>query len=797
MNYLPLVIDIESSALLEGMIDHSSFPYTLNERAKLWWVVVRNALTGEVKKAAKGEITKEWLKDALKGCTHLIGHNAIKFDFPALKLFGILEYTVGYLGEPDTLFGESVILVDTIILSRIVNPDRFGGHSLEAWGLRGSNEKIDFRKACIEQGIIGKNALQGAEFSVFSELMGIYCEGDTLVNVDAYNSVIKELGEHNWSQSIKLENKLADLAVRRETLGFWFDKDLAIKCVEDLTQKMEELQNKVNPILPPKPMTKGELAEFTPPNTQFLKSGAPSTHIIKFVQRIGGKIAENESKEYFIDFENKQYKLPHTFPLKTHKEADISNLDHVKSTLIDVYGWIPSEWAERDFTKDSKKQSLTFEKRKTAIERWLKETKEGKYKKLRLKIAYENFRVKNEEELLERLLEKLKEDFPVKLPTSPKVRVGIEKEPCPNLIKLGEKVAFAGDFALFLTYKHRKSSIAGGEIEDMDFDNETPNSGFLSMYREIDGRVPTPAIEIGANSHRYRHIGITNIARPSSVYGKEMRSLFGAGKDAVQFGYDFSSIEARIQGHYCWKYKGGQELSQTLLAKKPNDIHTITASRLGLDRDSAKSINYMLLYGGQIGKIQKMLGVDKKRATEIYNGFWDSLLPLKQLKEAVEKYWSENGESHVPSLDNRLIKTRSKHSLLNNIFQSGAVICAKYVNVFSMEYLEKKSININPFLAQPSVCEMIAYHDECQLFLTKNMVEFKVFQNEEEANEFSSSWQGEQLSTIGHGKTWYVCLPNEISRAVEYGIKKTEEILKLNVPLGYEWSTGKNWYSCH
>ena len=49
---------------------------------------------------------------------------------------------------------------------------------------------------------------------------------------------------------------------------------------------------------------------------------------------------------------------------------------------------------ERDFTKDSKKQSLSYEKRVVAFERWLKETQEGKYTKLRLKIACENNKVK-------------------------------------------------------------------------------------------------------------------------------------------------------------------------------------------------------------------------------------------------------------------------------------------------------------------------------------------------------------------------------------------------------------------
>ena len=86
-----------------------------------------------------------------------------------------------------------------------------------------------------------------------------------------------------------------------------------------------------------------------------------------FAKNIGGKILKNEEDEYFIEFEDKEHKLPHTSPLKTHVTADISNLDHVKMTLTDGYGWIPTEWTIRDLTKDSKKQSLSYEKRVVAF----------------------------------------------------------------------------------------------------------------------------------------------------------------------------------------------------------------------------------------------------------------------------------------------------------------------------------------------------------------------------------------------------------------------------------------------
>ncbi|MGD4514728.1 hypothetical protein QT738_22695, partial [Xanthomonas citri pv. citri] len=147
--------------------------------------------------------------------------------------------------------------------------------------------------------------------------------------------------------------------------------------------------------------------------------------------------------------------------------------------LIDL-GWQPSEFKVRDLTKDSKKQNLSYKKRVEALDRWLEQTfTEEKYKDSRLS---ELGRGNDRDVIRRKLLSKLQDDKPVRVPTSPMVRVGVEKDLCPNLVKLGDKVSFANDFTLYLTYKHRKSSIAGGDVEDMDFDEETPNTGFLAMY---------------------------------------------------------------------------------------------------------------------------------------------------------------------------------------------------------------------------------------------------------------------------------------------------------------------------
>ena len=159
------VLDIETNKLLADLLDYSSFPYKLKKEAKLYCISIFNIDTGELLNANNEQITREWLKKALSDCTELITHNGIKFDLPLLQLFGILNYRVGYLDEKDYVFDKECKITDTLILSRLLYPDRFGGHSLEVWGERVGQSKIDFRQVCIDKGYIPKNAEKGAEFA--------------------------------------------------------------------------------------------------------------------------------------------------------------------------------------------------------------------------------------------------------------------------------------------------------------------------------------------------------------------------------------------------------------------------------------------------------------------------------------------------------------------------------------------------------------------------------------------------------------------------------------------------------
>ena len=786
------IIDIETNTLLSEMLDYRSLPYKLREDAKLWCVVIRRLGDNAVFHQSLEGITKEWIKETLSDCEILVAHNGVKFDFISLKLFGVLDYEIGHLGREDLLFGKPCKFIDTLILSRLLNPDRYLGHSLEVWGERLGEPKTDYRGALIEAGLLDKDAPKSAEFSFYNQIMLDYCIQDTNVNAKVFSALIKEIGGYSgWKQAIKIEHKLADYGIRRETLGFFFDKEKAIACVEELQKFIADIKAKVDPLLPPRKLSDNQLKEYTLPKNQIKADGTISKACYRKLAELGA-MPFYDKNCWKIVYGDEEYSLPYDLPLKTHVPGKIEDLDHVKSYLIEL-GWQPTEWRERDVTKDTKKKTLSLEKQEEVVARYVKQTLEkGLYKKERLEILEVS-----EYDLEEHLLTQIGGKKPVRVPTSPSVRVGVDKELCPSLVELGEKVAFAKDFSLYLTYRHRLSSIAGGDIEDMDFNVEEPNTGFLSVYREEDGRVPTPAIEVGSNTHRYRHIKICNISRVTSLYGEQMRSLFGCGEGFLQLAFDFSSLELRVQAGFIRDYPQGAEVGKSLVAEKPNDVHTVNSIKMGIPRSDSKSVGYALLYGAAPPKISKMLKVSLDRGKEVSESYWDAMLPLKMFKQDLELEWEKNGKEYIIGIDGRKLRTRSRHSLLNVIFQSTGVICAKYVAVFLMEELERQGLGVDPFVAKPDVCSMIEYHDEQQLAVNPKLIKFKMFETKEEAEEFIAKWEGSQLSALGHGKKYYVALPNQVSSAILKACKRVEELLELKFELGIEWMVGRNWAECH
>lgn len=464
-----LILDIESSDFLQRGLDYTKLPYRLKPSYQVWCVVCRDIDTNAVYRFVGEQEIKQDLPMILQKASMIVGHNIIAFDLPVLMLWAGIQYKVGYADGEDYINGHPCQIVDTLVMSKLLYSDTVNGHSLEDWGKRLGNYKQGFHS-----------------FDQFSQEMLEYCEQDTSVNRTMYLHFMAEYTSWKWGRAFRMESKLADLQLAQELYGFRFFRDRAVAAVEELTKLMEEKRAIVNPLLPPKTLNKGEQKEYIPPKLQFKKNGEPSSHMQRFAEKHGWTLVEREEWQLVGD-KTWTLPLPEGVPLVTTGVASVEDNDHVKGYLLDL-GWVPKAWKERDLTVDSKKHKRDWAGFEDAVKRYVEQTLTGPYKRHRLEIIG-----CDEDQLESKLMGHKDLKKPLRVPTSPQVTLPPEKDLCPGLVMLGERVAFAKDFADFMTYRHRKNSIAGGVDEEGE-----PSTGFLTAERE-DGRIPTPADTNGCN----------------------------------------------------------------------------------------------------------------------------------------------------------------------------------------------------------------------------------------------------------------------------------------------------------
>lgn len=110
---------------------------------------------------------KEYL-DKLEEADVVVFHNGIDYDLPVLSD----KFGVQFRSPP---------VFDTIVLSRMLDPDRPAGHSLDSWG-----EELGEHK-----GTYGK---QENAWERFTEEMFKYCEQDVRVTTKLYERLCHDAG---------------------------------------------------------------------------------------------------------------------------------------------------------------------------------------------------------------------------------------------------------------------------------------------------------------------------------------------------------------------------------------------------------------------------------------------------------------------------------------------------------------------------------------------------------------------------------------------------------------------------
>jgi DNA polymerase I-like protein with 3'-5' exonuclease and polymerase domains len=198
-------------------------------------VVTKDIDTGEINVWKEANKFQDYIKDT----TLIVAHNGISFDFQVLNK------------QWNTKIGLKKVF-DTLIVSRLLDPSREGGHSLEAWGQTLKFQKIDY-KAVWQWMMDRREEYAGECFDKpIDNLLEHYCIRDVEVCARLYEHLVNEVSSKEFSQkSVDLEHKVARIIAEQERNGFKLDTVHATCLLTDIKGKMAGIYEQMQHRWPP------------------------------------------------------------------------------------------------------------------------------------------------------------------------------------------------------------------------------------------------------------------------------------------------------------------------------------------------------------------------------------------------------------------------------------------------------------------------------------------------------------------------------------------------------------------
>jgi DNA polymerase-1 len=182
----------------------------------IWCAVCRNNGVSEV--ICNEQDFKAYVSD--RPNASWVFHNGIGFDVPVLgRLWNVS-------------FDRSRI-VDTLVLSRLADPSRSGGHSLRNWG-----NTLGFAKG------------DHNDWSQLTPEMIDYCLRDVELTEAVYNKLKVELDGFK-QESVDLEHQVQWLMQQQEDNGWLLDQRLCHLLVAKFKERMNEIEADLQAVFPP------------------------------------------------------------------------------------------------------------------------------------------------------------------------------------------------------------------------------------------------------------------------------------------------------------------------------------------------------------------------------------------------------------------------------------------------------------------------------------------------------------------------------------------------------------------
>ena len=184
---------------------------------KIWVCCTYDIDTKEVRTWTSAQDFNQFIQKAQL----LIAHNGICFDFPVLNRIWKTSIKLNQVQ-------------DTLVMSRLSNPSRDGGHSLANLAKLVNRTKKEF--ADFEGGL--------------SDDMIYYCQEDVRICGDLYLYLQRELKGFS-EQSIELEHKVQAIVARQERHGFKLDTVKAQCLLGQWKRRLSDIEEELQKVFPP------------------------------------------------------------------------------------------------------------------------------------------------------------------------------------------------------------------------------------------------------------------------------------------------------------------------------------------------------------------------------------------------------------------------------------------------------------------------------------------------------------------------------------------------------------------